>query len=249
MTPVSRLAVLALAGVLAGGATLTGCSGSHKPVTDVSSSTSAHSGPSRSGSATGQPTPTTDVTVPDGVTLTDPGARLRFGDTARVAYHVTRPGTKGRKVTAGIVLALTVDSATKGSLADLSGFNLTDRYQRKANYYYVDVTVKNLGARRFGDVDVPLYGISGKNTLLPAVRFTSAFERCPTKRLPPGFAPGARFRTCLVYLSPDKGTLAGVSYRPTSTSTPVEWHGKVAVPRDKVTHKDKRAKHGKRAGG
>jgi hypothetical protein len=234
LTPLSRLAALALGGALA----LTGCSGSDEPVTDVSSSTSADTGSSGgasdgspgTGLGTRQPTPTTDVRVPDGVTLTDPGARLGFGDTGRVAYEVTRPGKKGRKVTTGTVLALTVDSARKGSLADLSGFNLTDPYQRKANYYYVDVTVKNLGAKRFGDVDVPLFGISGENTLLPPVRFTSAFAKCPTQRLPLGFAPGKRFRTCLVFLSPDKGALAGVSFRPTPSSTPVEWHGKVRVP-------------------
>ena len=181
----------------------------------------------------GEESPTTSVDVPDGVTLTDPGARLSFGDTARVAHEVTRPARDGggpEKVKAGTVLALTVDSATRGRLSDLAGFNLTDPYQREASYFYVRVTVRNVGEKRFGDVDVPLRGISGENTLLPPVRFTSAFARCPTEPLPRGFAPGARFRTCLVFLSPDRGALEGVSYRPTETSTPIEWRGEVARP-------------------
>jgi len=78
---------------------------------------------------------------------------------------------------------------------------------------------------------VPLWGISGENTLLPPVLFTSAFAKCPTEALPVGFAPGTRFQTCLVFLSPDKGSLEGVSYRPTEDFTPIEWHGKVVVPK------------------
>jgi len=226
----ARRAVRFSAAVLVAGLALTGCRASDEPTAERSAGTSpSASRPSSS--------PTTDVEVPDGVQLTEPGTELAFGDTARVAYEVRRPAAtgakkdKGGKRTVGTVLALTVDSATKGSLADLSGFNLTDPYQRKANYYYVRVTVKNAGERRLGGVEVPLWGISGENTLLPPVRFTSAFATCPTEALPVGFAPGARFQTCLVFLSPDKGSLQGVSYRPDEGFTPIEWHGKVRTPK------------------
>ena len=223
-----RSAALALAVGLA----LGGCGASDEEPTARSSGSSS---PVSGSSPRPAPSQTTDLEVPAGVSLTEPGAKLAFGDTARVAYEVERPGTGGkkgsRKGTTGTVLALTVDSATQGSLADLAGFNLTDPYEKKANYYYVRVTVRNVGADRFGDVDVPLWGISGENTLLPPVRFTSAFARCPTQRLPAGFAPGARFQTCLVFLSPEKGSLEGVSYRPTEDFMPIEWHGKVVTPK------------------
>jgi hypothetical protein len=227
-----RLAALALAGGLA----LAGCGGSTSddPAADPTSgdTSPASSGGGSSSSATESPTPTTDVEVPAGVTLTEPGAQLSYGDTARVPFEVTRPAEdgKGAKVTAGTVLAITVDSATKGRLDDLAGFALTEA-QRKANYYYVRVRVKNIGTKRLGDVGVPLWGISGENTLLPPVRFNSAFATCPTEPLPLGFAPGARLRTCLVFLSADKGTLVGVSYRPTTRSTSIEWRGKVTSAR------------------
>ena len=266
MSRAPRLAALALAGGLA----LTACNGA-----DGGSAGNADGTPT--GTATGsgdggadggadgsssrrdpERSPTTSVEVPEGVTVTDPGARLSFGDTARVIHEVTRPapergdergderggkrgdnggdkrggkrGGKPARVEVGTVLSITVDSAARGRLSDLAGFNLTDPYQRKAAYYYVRVTVRNVGEKRFGDVDVPLFGIIGENTLLPPVRFTSAFARCPTEPLPRGFAPGARFRTCLVFLSPDNGSLEGVSYRPTETATPIEWRGKVAPP-------------------
>ena len=78
---------------------------------------------------------------------------------------------------------------------------------------------------------MPLGGNSGENTLRPPVRFASAFAKCPTSNIPPGFEPGARIETCLVFLSPDKGSLEGVSYRPTEEFTPIEWHGKVVTPK------------------
>jgi hypothetical protein len=139
-----------------------------------------------------------------------------------VQHHVKGGGTA--------VLRLRVDSAQQGRLDDLAGFALDDPYKRRGSYYYVRVTVRNAGKSRVDSMPVPLWGISGRNTLLRAVDFTSSFKKCPTERLPHGFKPGAGFRTCLVYLSPDHGTLEGVSYRPTESDLPVEWHGKVEKP-------------------
>ena len=160
--------------------------------------------------------------VPGDASITAPGTKLGFGDSATVAYEVKDQGT---------VLDLTVNSAEQGALSDFAGFNLEDKYQRQANYYYVRVNVENAGKDTFGGVDVPLWGISGNNTLLPPVKFLSAFAPCPTEALPEKFKPGDKFTTCLVFLSPDKGDLAGVSYRPTEDYVPIEWHGKVEKPK------------------
>src|SRR5690349_10249663 len=90
-------------------------------------------GGSSAGSASGDssspmPTPSTTVDVPADTSLTAPGTKLGFGETATVAYELKGKGT---------VLALTVNSAQQGSLKDFAGFNLQDKYQRQANYYYV----------------------------------------------------------------------------------------------------------------
>ena len=190
-------------------------------------------------SATPQPTPSTTLDVPDDVALTTPGSDLEFGDTATVAYELKDAGT---------ILDLTVDSALQGSLDDFKGFDLQDRYQRQANYYYVRVTVANAGTKVFGDTDVPLWGVSGNNTLLPPVKFTSAFAKCPTEPLPAKFRPGDKFKTCLVFLSPDKGELAGVSYRPTEEFLPIEWTGEVEVPSTGKGKNDKNDKGKKNDG-
>ncbi len=203
----SPAVVPALIPVLVTAFVLAGCSGD-----------SADPAGSSTASGTPTPAPSPSVRVVDGVEITPPGTQLAFGDTAAVVHRADdRRG----------VLKLTVKSARKGRLSDFEGFDLDDPYKRRGNYYYVRVRVENAGENRFGDVPVPLLGISGDNTLLQPVQFTSSFATCPTEPLPAGFRPGKDFQTCLVYLSPDRGELEGVAYRPREGVIPIEWRGKV----------------------
>jgi hypothetical protein len=204
--------------LVAGSALLmTGCGGGEEG--------GAEGGADATPSASATPTPTTAVDLPEGVATTEPGSQLAFGDTATVAHPL-----RGKDA----VLDLTVDSAVQGSLKDFAGFALDDRYKRRGNYYYVRVTVANAGETRTGGFAVPLWGISGDNTLLQAVEFTSSFKKCPTEKLPARFRPGDEFQTCLVYLSPEKGELEGLSYRPTDEYVPIEWRGDVEAPAERA---------------
>lgn len=196
----------ALAALLAGGLLLTGCSGGEDEPEAQASST-----PTESASESASATPADDG-------ITSPGTMLSFGETATVEYE-----TKDRTA----LLDLTVRSAEEGALSDFSGFDTEDPLVRNASFYYVRVQVENAGKKPFGGAEVPLWGISGANTLLPPVKFTSSFKTCPTETLPEKFKPGAKFSTCLVFLSPRKGALEGVSYRPTVDVTPIEWRGDV----------------------
>ena len=85
--------------------------------------------------------------------------------------------------------------------------------------------MKNVGEGDVGGVGVPLWGVNAANTLLPAVNFTTSFKPCPSKPLPKKFATGATLSTCLVYLSPDHGTLEAVSFRPSQEFNPITWTG------------------------
>lgn len=194
--------------VLAAGLLLSACS------SDADQPAAAPTETPTSATATTE-SPSPSATGPD---LTDPGSQLAFGDTATVDYKADKKNA---------LLDLTVKSAEQGALGDFSGFDTQDPLVRSANFYYVRVQVKNVGRKPFGNAEVPLWGISGTDTLLPPVKFTSAFEKCPTEALPEKFAKGDTFSTCLVFLSPKKGSLEGVSYRPTVDYTPIEWHGKV----------------------
>jgi hypothetical protein len=221
--PVLLRALVVVTGL---GLALTGCSG-----------TGAAAGkPSPSPS----PYPSTTVSVAPSTKLSAQGTKLRFGQTASVIFEPTQKR--------GTTLKLTVLRAAKGSIKDFSHFILDDPYKRKANYYYVHVKVKNTGKDNVGGVPVPLWGVNADNVLLPAVNFTTAFKKCPSKQLPAKFGKGASFRTCLVYLSPDHGTLDAVSFRPDQKFNPITWTGHVTKPKPtgKHAHGKKGRKHPKK---
>ncbi len=210
----SRRSLTLAAAVLAvSGAALAGCS---------SGSPSADPSPSQSASSAASPSPSTTVSVAPDQHLTDQGSTLSFGDTATVVFEPTKDK--------GTVLKLTVKDARRGRLSDFKAFTLDDAYKRNAHYYYVDVAVKNVGQGDVGGVPVPLWGVNGNNVLLPAVSFTTTFKKCPSKPLPDSFGPGDELDTCLVYLSPDKGSLDAVSYRPSQEFDPITWTGPVQSP-------------------
>ena len=177
------------------------------------------SGASPSASSTASPSPSSTVAVPDTVKLTDQGSTLGFGDSARVIFESTE--------TRGTVLQLRVAGVRQGTLADFKGFILDDSYKKNAAYYYARVQVKNVGEGVVGGVGVPLWGVNESNTLLPAVNFTTSFAKCPSKPLPKRFAPGDSLSTCLVYLSPNRGKLKAVSYRPSQEYNPITWTGTI----------------------
>ena len=192
-------------------------------------SPSAQDGPTES--------PTADVSVPDEVEVTAQGADLKFGETATVVFEPNQ-----KKST---LLNLTVKSARKGRLDDFEGFILDDAYKRKANYYYVKVGVENVGDDNVGGSPVPLWGVNGENTLLPAVNFTTKFGPCESRPLPKKFKNGDNVDTCLVYLSPDKGSLESMSFRPDQAFDPIEWHGEVKPPKkDKKKNKNNQGGNG-----
>jgi hypothetical protein len=219
---------------------LAGCSGSGGAGGDdgtaaASGSTSGSASGSGSGSASGSvsgsaspyedPTASTTVDVPAGVQLTEQGSSLSFGDSARVIFEPTE--------NKGSTLQLTVLNVRKGTLADFKGFILDDSYKKNADYYYARVRVRNVGEGDVGGVPVPLWGVNKSNTLLPAVNFTTTFAKCPSKPLPAKFGPGQTLSTCLVYLSPDRGGLQAVSYRPSQEFNPITWKGTISTPKAK----------------
>ena len=238
----ARIVALATAAALS----LAGCSSGSddpeaQPSTDASSSMSPSSDSSdtsdtpdasdTSGSSA-EVSPTEAETGPKGVELTAQGTDLSFGDSATVPFELDRKRSSALK--------LTVTGARKGALADFKGFILDDKYKRRANYYYVDVTVKNVGKKNVGGAAVPLWGVNGDNTLLPAVNFTTSFGPCASTPLPEKFRAGRKLDTCLVYLSPDKGALRSVSFRPDQAFDPIEWTGVIKPPKaDNVDGKDR----------
>lgn len=223
--PLTRLTALALATALSAAAC---SSGSDEPGAGESPA-----------SPSGSPTvsPTADVSVPAGVELTPQGTDLSFGDTATVVFEPDQ--------NTATVLDLTVEEAREGSIDDFKGFILDDPYKKQANYFYVQVSVENVGTEDVGGAPIPLWGVNGENTLLPAVNFTTKFDKCPSMPLPEEFAPGDQVDTCLVYLSPDNGELEALSFRPDQAFDPIEWTGEILPPQEPEKKGDKKKRGNK----
>jgi hypothetical protein len=165
--------------------------------------------------------PTPSVPVPSGVTLTEAGSKLSFGQTATVPYE---PNDKR-----ATVLALTVTGATRASLKDFSAYVL-DKRTKASTPYYVHVKVKNVGSGDVGGTDVPLWAVNQQNVLIHSSSFTNSFTKCPSPTLPAHFGPSATLNTCLVYLVPDGGTMTSVSFRPLQAFDPIVWTGTIKQP-------------------
>jgi len=175
-------------------------------------------------------TPTPSVAVPDGVTLTTPGDKLGFGDTADVAYQPNAHRST--------VLSLKVTKVLKASLKDFSAYVL-DARTKASTPYYVHVDVENLGSGDVGGTDVPLWAVNQADVLIHSSTFTNTFKACPSPALPKHFGHGAKLSTCLVYLIPDHGTLESVSFRPLQVVAGIEWSG--TIPTTKADAKAKQA--------
>ena len=86
--------------------------------------------------------------------------------------------------------------------------------------------------------------MDGHNTLIEASSFASTFKPCPSTPLPPNFKPGASAQVCLVFLSPRKGDLTAVSFRPTQEFNPITWTGELQSPEPVKPQPSKKSKQG-----
>ncbi|HEX5088125.1 MAG TPA: hypothetical protein VFV89_09975 [Nocardioides sp.] len=205
--------------LVAAAALLAGCSGDDKGPDVAGGSTSSTAG--ETGTASASDTPS--LPVPAGVELSPEGSQLAVGDTATVAYQL-RQGVVG-------VLDIKVKRLEKTSFKkSFVGWDL-DQTQKNSNPYFVRVTLTNRGDTDLGGKRVPLYIVDGNNTLVESTTFASAFPPCQPGVFPKKFKPGHTMRACLVFLSPKKGELTAVSFRPTQEFDPITWTGELQKPK------------------
>jgi hypothetical protein len=228
---VSRRAGRSVAALTVAAALVAGCSGDDKGSgAGGSASPSATSG--ETGTASTSATPT--LPVPAGVELSPEGSQLAVGDTATVAYEL-------RQDVVG-VLDIKVNRLEKTSFKkSFVGWDL-DQAQKKSNPYFVRVTLTNRGDTDLGGKRIPLYIVDGTNTLVEATTFASAFPPCEPGEFPKRFKTGRTMKACLVFLSPKKGDLTAVSFRPTQEYDPITWTGELEKPKPPKPDKGKGGK-------
>jgi hypothetical protein len=189
--------------------------------------------------ATTEPTPSSYLPVPEGVTLTEPGTVLGFGDLASVAW---RP----RQDTV-VTLDLTVDRIDKTSYKEsFEGWVITED-MRGMVPYFVHATATNLSGIDIGSLLVPLYASDGTTMYEPLTFREDVFEPCPGGELPERLRPGKSADLCLVYQLPESLELAAMAFDLVGELASITWSGEITAiekPKDKKDKKDRKGKNG-----
>lgn len=157
---------------------------------------------------------TTDVEVPEGVTLTSAGSTIPLGDSASVVYQPRNA--------AQTVVTISVDEITRGTPKDLKGYDL-DGLPANSVPYYVDASIRNAGPAVLARAAVPLYGLDSANSYFEPVEVSGAVKGCKPLTLGAHVKPGTVRSGCLVFAVPPKRTFKGVQVRTTDLNQPVSW--------------------------
>lgn len=225
-TRLARTAVAAgLALAVAGG--LAGC-GSDEGKKDAGDQAS----PSPSEASTG---PAPYLSVPEGVTLTEPGTALDLGEEGVIAFE-RRQGEIG-------VLAVVVERIERTSFQEsFRGWNIDDATAARTPYF-VRVKLTNVGDTDLGGLrlDNVLWADDGSNLEAPNYYTAAQLPVCNGAALPTAFATGAAAELCQVYFIAPAHSLESVTFPPYGGADPVTWSGALS----KVTKPAKPGKPGK----
>lgn len=156
--------------------------------------------------------------VPADVALTTRGSQLQVGQPATVAWQPAADQVGA--------LTITVTKLEKVPLKALAAWTLTSK-TRRSQPYFVRATVRNVGAAALDRVSLPLYAVVGTDRYVTASSFETEFKACPSLPLPAKFKPGSSTKLCWVYVAPDHGRLAGVSFYPGPWFDPIVWKGPI----------------------
>ena len=143
-----------------------------------------------------------------------PGTTLTQGQPAKMLF-VADGKRRG-------LISLSIDSVRTGRSSDLANFIL-NAGAKASTPYYADVTVTKAGRGQIGGAPVPLYGVNGHHTLLPAAVLRGGFKKCQVARIPDDLGQGASFSTCLMFLAPGHGRLTSVEFEYAPDVAPITW--------------------------
>jgi hypothetical protein len=119
--------------------------------------------------------------------------------------EITIPDTKAKPVKMQVVI-----DVTRGSVADLSDFNL-EAADKKMTPYYVKQRITNLDQTTDNAV-MSLKVLNDDGTPAKELTLLGNFPRCESRSAPSAFTKGATLTTCDVYLAPKGHSVAKVTY-------------------------------------
>jgi hypothetical protein len=182
----------------------------------------------------GSPATTTTPSVTPGATTgssatsggkTQPGAKLKIGQTAHVTFKPLSAPSSSKKT---YKLDVTVLKIEKGTIDDFKNVDL-DAAQKKSTPYYVSVRVSNPGAEvpvKSDDPDIRFDGIDDRGQEQGSLTFIGTFDRCDDTSAPTPFANGESYESCLTYLIPGGGSIQQVNWSGSDEYVlkPVTWN-------------------------
>jgi hypothetical protein len=167
------------------------------------------------GGSSKQETPAAATTATTGTSAgggtTQPGAKLKLGDTAHVTFKPLNAPINSKKT---YKLDVTVLKIEKGTIDDFKSIDL-DAAQKRSTPYYVSVRVSNPGPEvpvKGDDPDVRFDGIDDRGQEQGSLTFIGTFERCDDTSAPAPFATGRSYESCLTYLIPGGGSIQHVNW-------------------------------------
>ncbi len=210
-----RAGAAVLGGVLAVGV-LAGCGGgdddgaSEDPSATETSSTEATSAEPTEGY----------LSVPTGITLTEPGTDLAYGVDATVAWQPRQDTV--------VALDLTVERIDETSYKESFEGWVVTKEMKGQTPFFVHATVTNVGDAEVGGLLVPVYALAGGSSLYEPLDFREeVFEPCPGGKLPERLRPGKSAELCFVYLLPAFEALSAAAFDPVGELAPVTWTGEI----------------------
>lgn len=160
-----------------------------------------------SGDSGQPPAATTQPGSVGGVGETKPGTTLKVGDTANVKWN-----SLGRDDTYDV--DATVVEIEEAPIADFKDVSL-DAEEKQGTPYYVTVKVSNAGKEILvtnGEPGLGFEGVDDRGQEQENVTFIGDFPPCEYVRPKKPIGEGKSYKSCLVFLVPKGGTLAGVRW-------------------------------------
>jgi hypothetical protein len=145
--------------------------------------------------------------------LTAPGARLKVGEAASVAW--VPPGSfEPAKTQAGVELGVTVTAIEEGSTGDLKNIEL-EPDDEGAVPFYVRLKLEAPMSASVPAEEDPAYSftaIDDRHQEQPSVTFLGEFAPCEDVAVPHPFSGGVSYETCLTYLMQGGGSIEEVRW-------------------------------------
>lgn len=145
--------------------------------------------------------------APDPKVLTPPGTHLKIGQGAVVGYvPLSRISLKPQR---GYRLEVTVESLQRGRVSDFPADSL-DARERKSTPYYARFRIKALGGnplKKNDDDPAQSFDAVDYHGQQPEkyISLGNAFSRCSAAAVPPDFANGKSYESCVAFLMPVGG--------------------------------------------